>query len=192
MNTENQLFYQADGSQGGDPQAKNIIDPAHVGAIFASRILAINPTDTKEKSPLDPERPRNLNYPTVDNSPLQPEYCGHKTLKSLFDATVEQFKAQNEKNKALKNNAPPQFLKAQIATSTQLVDLRIFSAKALNPSPAANDEGYITCEIWRKDKVTSRGGGVMDYGRRTVTETAPVAKEAVTATATTPAKPVGV
>lgn len=181
------IFFAADGTQGGDPSEYDI---AGVGRLLSTRITAINDFDTPERNPLDPNNPRMLNYPQFDTSPINFAFGGtvYTDLQKLCEDASEILKMERETNK--KNNVvkPARFIKVSAQTDKQLLDLRCFSFKALS------QEGYATAQVWRKTKVHGiAGSGEMVYGKRVIETpvTQQVTPEPVVA-APLPAKPKGV
>lgn len=155
-------MFSPDGAAGGDP---NDIDFNYVSNLFSNRIIAINPTDTPERDPKDPDRPRFLNYPVIDDSPI--DYKGHKSLRSLG---MECAKRLSEARKA-NPNAPAQFINCSVQTKEELIKLRLFSFEksGLSDSPAEGKEAWLTAGITRRMRVTSRGGSLESYGKAVAT-----------------------
>lgn len=160
---------QPDGSAGGgDPLA---INPDEVGRLFSERILGINPKDTPEDNPRDPDNPRYNNFPLVDDSPIN--YKGHKSLRSLGLATAKMLSDQHEANKAAGKPTPAVFLRASVETDNEIISLRLYGFGGLNPNPVQGTESYIAAGITRRTRVRNRGGGTVSYGRVVGTVAAP-------------------
>lgn len=180
------ILLAPDGAQGGDPAS---FDIAGIGRLLSSRITAINDNDTPENTPLNPDRPRMLNYPQFDTSPINYTFGGtqYTDLQKLCEDAGTVLKLERETNKKNNVNKPSRFIKVSCQTDKQIVELRCFSFKALN------NDGYATAEVWRKTKVHGiQGTGEMSYGKR-IAEVAKqeATQEPVTA-GTAPAKKPGI
>lgn len=183
-----------------DPINSGLVDVNKAGIIFAERILALNKQDTVEKNEKYPDSKRLLNYPIVDNSPIN--FAGCTSLKQLAIKCTTQLKRQHEEAKARGENHQAQFLSASVSTDKELIDLRIFS-KDFNgltepklpdgsDNPDFKAEGWLSCGITRRERVQFRGGGTVSYGTsgKTVKEVEQtVAKELITTAPAPVAKP---
>jgi hypothetical protein len=160
MNRNSNIFFAPDGAQSGDPAS---FDIAGIGKLLSSRIIAINDNDTEENAPMNPDRPRMLNYPQFDTSPINFTFGGtvYNDLQKLCEDAGAMLKLEREMSKKNGSNKPARFIKVSAQTDKQLLELRCFSFKALS------SDGYATAEIWRKTKVHGvTGSGEMIYGKR--------------------------
>lgn len=179
----NFILLAPDGQGGGDPSA---IDIDALGKLLSSRITAINEEDRPENNPVNPDRPRMLNYPTIDNSPIN--FAGYTDLQTVLEVASAQLKLERENNKKNGVVAPSRFIKASCFTDKHLITLRVFSVKSLRT------DGYVTAEIWRKQKVHAdlNNSGSMLYGKRVAEVKTETTAEPAKDQTKAPVKPAGV
>lgn len=184
-----QFFYQADGTQGGDPAGLNFDT---IGIIFAERIMGINDKDTPERpDPRYPNSTRFNNYPRMDNSPLNPPVYNCDSLYKLGKLASEALAAEHSEAKKAGIDHKARFLTASVATDKELIDLRLYSFDGLPDATNKDYKGnsphpYCVAGITRMQRVKFMSGGTVSYGKATgkiVKEDAPVPAEAAVVTA---------